>query len=183
MKTRILALLAFLALLIGCSNAPFAPDAGPGVPMKAAPGFQAGPVYLSSPPTLSNNQTTPLLTDSLGNAQQNMATKLAGEDLANDVMKSELRYSYLHQAGTTAGVTVKSGAGFLHALNLNTPVASTVVTLYDNTAASGTVIAVITLPGTLVSEGPSTAIYNVSFTTGLELVVATGAADVTVSYR
>jgi len=145
------------------------------------PGVEYG-TYYASPPTLSDGGTTPSLTDSLGNAQTNLATKIAGEDLANDVLKAELRYSYTHQAGTTAGVTVKSGAGFLHALTINQPVASSVITLYDNTAASGTVISVVTLPATIVS-GPATLTYNVSFVTGLELVIATGASDVTVSWR
>jgi hypothetical protein len=86
-------------------------------------------------------------------------------------------YSHIDTATTT---TVKSGAGVLHSINVNSKgtVAST-ITVYDNTAGSGTVIAILdslTLSGTFV--------FDVSFATGLTLVTTgTVAPDITVSYR
>lgn len=108
--------------------------------------------------------------------------KLAGEDLTNDVMKVEQRFSYANITTATT-TTVKSGAGFLHAITFNTPVASSVITIYDNTAGSGTKIGTITLPAVLLAQGAYTAPLNVSFTTGLTIVTATAASDLTVSYR
>lgn len=84
---------------------------------------------------------------------------------------------------TTTTTTVKSGAGVLHSLTINTPVASSVITIYDNTAGSGTKIGTITLPATLLSEGPQGVILDLAFSTGLTLVTATGASDITVGWR
>lgn len=84
---------------------------------------------------------------------------------------------------TTATTTVvKSGPGFLHMLVINTPVASATITIYDNTAASGTKIATITIPSTVTGEAPSSIEYDVAFSTGLTIVTS-GATDITVAYR
>lgn len=97
------------------------------------------------------------------------------EDQTNGVAKVEQRFSYSNITSATT-TTVKSGSGFLHAINVNSTAAGT-ITIYDNTAGSGTKI------GTLKSSiAESTYIFNVSFSTGLTIV--TGAAsDITVSYR
>jgi hypothetical protein len=86
--------------------------------------------------------------------------------------------SYAH-ISTSTTTTVKSAAGFLHAVSVNTlgTVAST-TTIYDNTAGSGTVIGVI---NTLTLSGPF--VLDVSFVTGLTIVTTgTVAPDLTVSY-
>jgi hypothetical protein len=78
---------------------------------------------------------------------------------------------------TDTTTTVKSGAGFLHTICVNTLAATGTATVYDNTAGSGTKIATI---------GTGTAIcliYDVAFATGLTIVTATAAADITVSYK
>jgi hypothetical protein len=54
--------------------------------------------------------------------------------------------------------------------------------MYDNTAGSGTKIGTITLPATLLSDGPREASYDLRFSTGLT-IVTTGTSDVTVVYR
>ena len=74
---------------------------------------------------------------------------------------------------TSATTTTPSGAKFLHAIVVNTTDAGT-ITLYDNTAASGTKIG--TMKASIV-EG--TYVYNTVLTTGLTVV--TGAAsDITI---
>lgn len=86
-------------------------------------------------------------------------------------------YSNITTATTT---TVKSGAGVLHTVCVNSlgTVASS-ATVYDNTAGSGTKIATI---NTLALLGCQT--YDVAFTTGLTLVTTGGVApDITASYR
>lgn len=88
-------------------------------------------------------------------------------------------YSNIKTATTTA---VKAGAGILHKIVVNTPVANGVVTVYDSLAGSGNTIATITMPATLLSQGPQTATYDLRFATGLT-IVTTGTPDITVVYR
>lgn len=81
---------------------------------------------------------------------------------------------------TNTTTTVKSGAGILYRVCINTKGASAnVATIYDNTAGSGTKI------GTLdTTSGVACLAYEAAFATGLTLVTATGtAADLTVVYR
>ena len=64
----------------------------------------------------------------------------AGEDLTNDVQKVEQRFS---STRCTADTLVKSGAGFLHTISIAPTTAAPtagLVTIYDNTAESGTII-------------------------------------------
>ena len=89
-------------------------------------------------------------------------------------------YSFLNitlAAPTTT--VVKTGAGILHTVTFNKPVATAVVTIYDNTAASGTVIGTITVPASPI---PVTLTYNAAFGTGLTITTATAAQDITVTY-
>lgn len=82
-------------------------------------------------------------------------------------------------AAAPTTTVVKSGTGVLHTITFNKPVATGVVTVYDNTAASGTIIATITIPA---SPLPVTLVYDATFATGLTIVTATAAQDLTVSY-
>jgi len=74
---------------------------------------------------------------------------------------------------------VKTGMGVLHTITFNKPVATGVVTVYDSLAASGTVIATITVPA---SPMPVTLIFDATFMTGLTVTTATAAQDITVTY-
>ena len=76
--------------------------------------------------------------------------------------------------------TVKTGAGYLYSLTVNTKGATaSTATIYDNTAGSGTKIGTVD-----VTANVGTLLYNVQFTTGLTIVTATGTAgDLTVAYR
>lgn len=86
-------------------------------------------------------------------------------------------YTHISTATTT---TVKSGAGWLHAINIGTCVSAATVTVFDNTAGSGTIIAKLTCPA--ATNGQATFIFDAYFATGLTLVTS-GATDVTVSSR
>jgi hypothetical protein len=89
--------------------------------------------------------------------------------------------SYLYNNITTDTTTVvKTGAGVLHSITINGPTAAGVITLFDNTAASGTKIGTITVPASPQAE---TLLYDVAFTTGLTILTATQTEDLTVSYR
>lgn len=112
-----------------------------------------------------------------------LATTIAGEDIPNDVMKVEQRFGYINivlAAPTTT--VVKSGAGFLHAVNINKTANTGVITCYDNTAASGTVIGTITQPAAVLASQVSM-IYDVTFSLGLTCVTSVAAQDITISYR
>ncbi len=92
---------------------------------------------------------------------------------------SSTGFSFLNVAGAATTV-VKSGAGQLHLINVNTlgTVAST-LTVYDNTAGSGTIIAII---DSLTLPGPN--LFDINFTTGCTVVSTTTAAlNFTVAYR
>ena len=80
---------------------------------------------------------------------------------------------------TDATTTVKSGNGFLHTICINTSAATETLTIYDNTAASGTKIGTITV---YASTNPCF-IYDIFFATGLTIVSATAASDITVAYQ
>lgn len=87
-------------------------------------------------------------------------------------------YSYSHQA-TSATTVVKSGVGVLHSIVINTRGTSSTATIYDNTAGSGTVIAII---DTTLST--TSFVYDLNFATGLTVVTAGATpADITVTYR
>jgi hypothetical protein len=84
--------------------------------------------------------------------------------------------NYTNLTATTTGTQIKTGLGVLHLIALNKPVATGVITLYDGTSTGGTVIGTITIPA---SPQPSTVFYDVTFTTGLFVVVATANQDIT----
>jgi hypothetical protein len=83
---------------------------------------------------------------------------------------------------TTATTTVvKSGGGVLKSIVINTAVANGVIAIYDNTAASGTLIGTITLPA-VVLDSQYAIPYGVRFSTGLT-IVTTGTPNLTVVWN
>jgi hypothetical protein len=88
--------------------------------------------------------------------------------------------SFQYQNITTQTTTViKSSTGYLHTVCINTPAATGTVTMYDNTAASGTKLGTITS----FASAPACFTYDVAFWTGLTIVTAVASPDVTVSFR
>lgn len=87
---------------------------------------------------------------------------------------------------TLATTVLKYGPGNLHSIVINTlPTSTGTVTLYDNTAGSGTPIAVITLnKATQASNIPASVDYRgLAFSTGLTVVTAGAAPNITVIYE
>jgi hypothetical protein len=75
-------------------------------------------------------------------------------------------------------VTLKSGPGTLHYVTVGVVGTTSSVIFYDNTAASGTVLA------NLTTTGLTTFTLGVAFSTGLTYVTSGGAAaDITISYK
>jgi len=87
-----------------------------------------------------------------------------------------------HKNILTALTTVcKTGFGRLSKIVINRSIANAVVTVYDNTAGSGTIIATITMPATLL-QTHVTLDYGCNFGTGLT-VVTSSTADITVVFE
>lgn len=114
-------------------------------------------------------------TDDNGNEWVTMGTKQAGEDITADVTKVEQRnnYTYILTATTTV---VKTGSGLLHTITVEGGTTGT-ITVYDNTAASGTKIADFTTTNSL-----ATYVFDVAFATGCT-VVTSAATQLTLSVR
>lgn len=107
-----------------------------------------------------------------------LATLIAGEDLANNVTKVEQRFNYA--TITTATTTViKSGAGFVHTINILGGTLGA-ITVYDNTTGSGTTIIPTITPTATLPCPPI--ILDESFGTGLTIVTA-AATVINVSFR
>ena len=104
---------------------------------------------------------------------------ISGADSVNGVMKTEERF--VHSGLKTADALIKTGPGFLHALQFSmndaAPTAGT-IDVYDNTTNSGTKLFSWTFTTAVFS--PFSVILNVPFATGLYFDITT-AADVNVS--
>ena len=132
-------------------------------------------IYNATPTTRTEWQAWPLQADSLGNLKETLGTTIAGEDIPNDVLKVEMRNNAT--VISTATTTVcKTGAGLLHTITVTGGTAGTIV-VYDNTAASGTILASFASTNAL-----ATYTFNVSFSVGLT-VVTSAATLVTISAR
>jgi hypothetical protein len=94
-------------------------------------------------------------------------------------MADKAQYTNITSATTT---TCRTGAGTLVRVIVNKAVLSATITIYDNTAGSGTKIATITFGGSLLSDPPIEAHYECQFATGCT-VVTSGATDITVVTR
>jgi len=95
---------------------------------------------------------------------------------------SYFNYSYIDTNNSTT--SLKTTSGILYALTIDTPATSSVLTLYDSTStsAAGTVIAKVTLPATLLQQGPYTAIFDVYFKNGLVIQQTGNTSTLTVSF-
>jgi hypothetical protein len=91
-------------------------------------------------------------------------------------------YNYTHIAAGQATTTVKSSSGFLHAIVFGgAATATNVTTIYDNTAASGTVIGI---PAATAVTFPNTVVYDIGFATGLTVSTTTAnGCDMTVIWK
>lgn len=86
------------------------------------------------------------------------------------------RPTYFNINGNATNI-LKRGAGTLHRVILNGPNTSGTVTIYDNTAGSGSIIATIDMAK---SSSIVDLDYNVDFSTGLTVVTAGTPGDITI---
>lgn len=130
--------------------------------------------YQPTPSSLLPGQNSGFRADSTANILSSLGTRIAGEDLTNDVLKS--RYSGSFTYISTATTTVcKSGAGHLGKITVQGGTAGTIIG-YDNTAASGTALFSFDSTNAL-----ATYTFDVVFGTGLTIVTS-AATKLTVSW-
>lgn len=86
--------------------------------------------------------------------------------------------TYYHLSGNAATHILKYGAGTLQKIMFNNT-SGTNITIYDNTAGSGTVIGIITTTSNAIGEWE----YNAPFSTGLTLVTTGNSLDATIIYE
>ncbi len=121
---------------------------------------KVGAVFNSTLAAITNGQRSNLQTNQFG-------------ELAVIIRNKFLN---VHGAATTV---VKSGSGRLNALVFNSGTSSSIVTIYDNIVASGTIIATINP----ANSGPFYLQYNAEFSTGLTVTTTVSATDITVLYQ
>lgn len=80
---------------------------------------------------------------------------------------------------TDTTTTLKTGPGYLHSVCINTPAATATITIFDSATGSGTKIGTITSFASV--SGCFT--YDIAFWSGLTVVTATAAPDITVAFR
>lgn len=131
--------------------------------------------------TLCEDRAANLVVDASGFLQVAEQYMPVAEDNSAGVIKTEHRYSSTRI--TTATTTViKASAGYISHIVFGKHVGTGIVTVYDNTSAAGTIIAVTTEGAALLSDPPLVAWYNTATTTGLT-VVTSQAEDITVFWR
>lgn len=134
--------------------------------------------YLSTPESIPDKGSSGFKGDSVGNLNTNLNTYISGEDSTNNVMRVEGQFSYA-TISTATTTTIKSTSGLVHTINI---IGGTLgaITVYDNTAASGTTI-IPTFTPTATLPNP-TIVLDEIFSTGLTIVTA-AATIINVSYR
>lgn len=129
---------------------------------------KTGGVYNTSAPSPTNGQRVDTQVDGKGNSQVNLNTVISGENQAKNRMMMT-RPGSLTRITSATTTTAVSGTGILAKIIIEVATTGT-VTVYDNTAGSGTIL-------TILPIGTTAEVYSfdASFTTGLTLV--TSAAD------
>lgn len=129
-------------------------------------GGSVGATATESAPSYTEGEASNLSMDLSGNLRTTLGTTIAGEAVADDVIKVEQR-GYYTSITTAATTVVKSGPGWFQGCHV---VGGTLgnVTIYDNTAASGAVVVAAFTPAT----SSDLKNINASFTVGLTVVTA-----------
>ena len=129
----------------------------------------ASPVnYINLPVGLSNVNSGGSTSDLTMTIRSAVAQRLGK-------FETQPKYTHITTAGT---YLLKNTAGTLHKITINNA-GGTLLTIYDNTAGSGTVIGVINTPA---QANPVTLHYDLVFQVGLT-IVTTGTWDLTVIYQ
>jgi hypothetical protein len=91
-------------------------------------------------------------------------------------------YNYINITTQTTTL-IKTGAGILHAIIINSHAASATIEMDDALSHTTPKIGTITLPGTITSAIPISLEYDIKFSTGLSITTGTANADITVVWK
>ena len=155
-------LLALLLMALTC-NAWSAPTVMFGLPFPFTPGTAPNAVAVNSSGQIS-------------------LSLLAGENQTLNRMMVVRKATACSNMTTATTTTVATGAGVFTDLVVNKAVATGVITIYDNTAGSGTTIGTITFGAALLTDPPSSTYYGYPFATGLTIVTSQ-ATNLTICYQ
>lgn len=115
--------------------------------------------------------------DDNGYETQTLGTKIAGEDLTNDVLNTREPMTYTN---LSASALIKTGAGVVSGFVVNSHSSGT-LKLWDNTSAATTV-----LTNTITFAAGSGIVVNfgkdIQFSTGLYATIG-GTADITIFWK
>lgn len=140
-------------------------------------------VFTASTTTWSNTMSHYLFADNVNsnNLNTNQTLKIRAMSIYRLGRLETAPMSY-YQSGTTAGVVLKYGAGTIHGLIVSGVVNNSVITLYDNTAASGTVI---WSSGAMGAQTTPLGLefHDISFSNGLTLVIGSANSNCLVIYE
>ena len=113
---------------------------------------------------------------------------ISGEDQVANVLLTEAKNTYKHIAAAADTVCVDAatlaanGSAWLEAIIIGAAVDAFVITVYDNVAASGTVVSILTVDTGLIT--PVVIPFRIRLASGLSVKTAgTGTPDITVVYR
>jgi hypothetical protein len=92
-----------------------------------------------------------------------LGSTIAGEDIVNDVLRTE-EHATVNIINSNTSTSVKSGAGYLYGVEVGDPGSAWVISIYDNTSATGTpmVIKPATYPASLKGYTINNGIYVVT---------------------
>lgn len=125
-------------------------------------------IYNASPTARTEGQGGPIQSDANGRVIVTLGTAIAGENLNSNRIETAHPATPTRITSATT-TTARSGAGILHTILVEAALTGT-VTIYDNTAGSGTVLAILPIG---FAAGAYT--LDIAFGTGCTLV--TSAAD------
>ncbi len=138
-------------------------------------------IYNATPTVRTEGQGGPLQADVNGSLKMVEQNETPGGNSLTNRMNTEENWSATNITTATT-TTVFSGAGTFGGLIFNKRIATGVVTMYDNTAASGTKLGTITEGAAILSDPPQQVNHNIVITTGLTIVTSQ-AEDITVLWR
>lgn len=138
--------------------------------------------YNSTPPVLLVGKPHPVQLDQSANLKVTLATKISGEDLTNDLMKTEVRGTYKYQATAAANVVVKASAGFLYGIIIGKDVTNGIIEVSDHASDGDGNVQIYLEGSTLMTSTGGYIPVNASFAAGItaDLTLQT---NVTFIYR
>lgn len=146
-------------------------------------GGSLGAIYQPVAPTLASGASTSLYTDQNGNllTSTTMNTLIAGEDLTNNKLVVEHKYTPFNITVNGTISIIKSTSGLMHNLNVGM-LSNPTITIFDNASgASGTILAHIQPLGLGAQDSY---LIDLSFSNGLTAYLTAGnAAIITGGYR